>query len=674
MSIPLKSFSTAIRKLSDLQKALPAIQIDITPTEYYSGNTVTWKLEPSFKNINDIPSLAGVCEAINWYLPESATRPLVSSSGSPLLTAKLGLAEQVSRGHNSLSHSSVKYFFDIISYFPMNGFGLVVPVLILSDPIEYTHEGKTYRAIHGSALPTTGNGASTSFHGPMNFAVSTDSPLYNYMDRGHIIFFSSKLGGDPQVFICNQLGLNVYYFAALFAVVGSKLTSLLRDGVFLQADNSAALQRILLAAEREISKDSEQDVVQGYARLKQHIRQDFEKNAQHVLVAKYKRGEVKQFTLHNIKFTNESATYETIKLAAPNLSEVLLNRVDTNTQFDIYQLVDLYISTVLEEMDRAPMLSNGRGFAEAREWSFSINDIPLRLSVTTSNTRRRVNGHLINTTELARVLRRATCYQDAAAYDKFLRQIAKASLRVHDAIANGVPVKIFCFSSSDYYRPVTNKHPKIFFVCDEGKYFLWLNKDKTRRVPLRRFVGLLDEIASINHRTNNGYQRNRADGDFTYRTYEWCTHALKHAILQHAVDDKGVALLTLADLDPLIEWLLEARSEAEKKSEKLLKACVEETKAKECTHNGAAFYEIIGNSGASYTVEKTPPFKVWNTTTKAYVCIVDGQGEMGAGYDALVARLMALKNDTFVVNKIGTLRTVVNEARVRADSTALETT
>jgi hypothetical protein len=126
------------------------------------------------------------------------------------------------------------------------------------------------------------------------------------------------------------------------------------------------------------------------------------------------------------------------------------------------------------------------------------------------------------------------------------------------------------------------------------------------------------------------------------------------------VDAAGVPLVTEESLEPLIELLLEARTEAEKKSAQLLASVVKETKAVETTRNGMPAYKVVGNSGAEYTVEKEGSFKVWHG--QSYVCIVDGRGEMGVGYDALVARLLALKNDTFVVDKIGTLRGIGAQA------------
>lgn len=658
MPIPLKTISTAIRKFAHIQKEAPGVTIEVEPENFWSGPNQEWHLVPKFGNITDVNALALVCETCQWYLP---SRMMTAACQQSPFIQSLGQDHkgfmQVTKEHTSILQSPIKYFYDTCGQFSKAGFGIIIPVLITVAPREITAHGKTYRLLTGQSLVTHGDGfvRDASSRGDMYFAVSTDSPLYNYLDRGHIVFFVSKSGEDPSVFVANQLSLNVYYFAALFAIAAERLRPLLRNEVFLPAQMSGELQRILLAAEREIPEK----YAQAYAQLKQTIRGDFETNAQNVIVTKFQRGEIREVTLNNIKMTENRAVYETISIETPGLTDVILNRLDPNGVFDIYQLVDAFIASILEEASKVPLNASGQGFAEAKQWTFHINNIPITLSLSTTNTRRRVNGHLINNDELPRVLRRATCYQEASAYNSFLRQIEKASLRVHDAIANGVPLKIWLPDRGGYHRDVTMKHPKICFVTENGKYHLWLDKEKTKRVPLRRFVGLLDALKKLNSQTNNGYVND--DTGFNYRNTDWCRVKLKRIIRAHAVDDKDVPLVTEADLDPLVELLLEARTEAEKKSAQLLASVVKETGAKEINYKGLTAYEIEGNSGQRYRVEKEGQFKVWKAGTDQYVCIVDGRGEMGVGYDALVARLLALKNDTFVVDRITTLREPIRD-------------
>lgn len=666
MPIPLKTISHAIRKFAEIQRQIPGVSIEVEPENFWVGSNNEWHLVPRFGNVTDVPTLALICETCQWYVPH---RSLTAETQNLPLFLNLATGEsiqQVKQTHTSMVQSSVKYYYETARNFSTHGFGVVVPMLITSAPTELQANGKSFRVVSGQALTTNGDGyvRDANVTGRMHFAVSTDSPLYNYMDRGHVVFFVSKAGEEPGIFIANQLSLNVYSMAALFAVAPERVKPLLRNDVFLNASNSGELQRILLAAERGVPEK----YGQRYAQLKATIRADFETNAQNVIVTKFQRGEIKEVTLNSIKLSANRATYETLSIEAEGLTDVILNKLDPNGVFDIYQLVDAFIVSIIEEMAQVPRSTTSQGFAEARQWTFRINDIPITVGLSTTNTRRRVNNHLINADELQKVIRRATCYTNAEQFNLFVRQVEKASLRVHDALANGVPLKIFVFDRrQDYHRPVTTKHPKIFFVCEKGKYSLWLNKEKTIRVPLRRFVGMLDEIQTLNARTNDGWVND--DSGITRRNSDWCKWKLKRIIMAHAIDDKDQPLVTEKDLDPLVEWLLEARSEAEKKSALLLASVVKEVGAKEVKYNGMEAYEVVGASGASYTVEKES-FKVWKTGTSQYVCIVDGRAEMGVGYDALVTRLMALKNDTLVVDRIGTLREHVRNAKQTATATA----
>jgi len=659
MAIPLKTISHAVRQFAEIQRQLPGITVAIEPESFWVGASNEWHFLPKFSNVDNVPALAMICETSQWYVSDRTLTPAGQNSSFFTTLEKQKTFAQVTRGHSSLLQSPVKYFFETVRGFSSHGFGVVVPMFITGTPVESQGQGKSYRTLSGDALTTTGDGfvRDAGHTSPSYFAVSTDSPLYNYMDKGHVVFFCSKTGEVPAIFISNQLSLNVYSLAALFAVIPEQVKLLLRDGVFLNAANSGELQRILMLAERALPEAH----AQRYAKLKAAIRADFETNAQNVIVTKFQRGEIKEIVLNNIKLSANRATYETISIEAEGLTDVIMTKLDPNGVFDIYQLADAFIASIVHESSQVPLSATSKGFNEAKQWAFRINDIPIVLSLSTTNTRRKVNGHYINNDELHRVLRRATCFTNAEDYNRFVRQIEKASLRVHDALSNGVPLKIFTFDRyADYNRPVTAKHPKIFFICEKGHYYLWLNKEKTTKVPLRRFVGFLDELAKLNGKTNNSWVND--ESGLQRRNTEWCKYHLKRIIRLHAVDDKDVPLVTLEELAPLVDWLLEARSEAEKKSAQLLATVVKEVGAKETKHQGLDAYEVVGASGASYTVEKES-FKVWKTGTSQYVCIVDGRAEMGVGYDALVTRLMALKNDTLVVDRITTLRDPIRDAK-----------
>ena len=669
MPFPAKTVISAARKYQDIMKEVPTVSIDLDVETFWVGSETQWHFIPRFSGIENVTSLARVCETNNWFvLHRSLT---IESQRLPLFSRPVdtNTMAMVSKAHTSIPQSPVKYFYDTIRTFGANGFGIVIPMLITGTPEEITENGRQYRLVSGQTLLTYGDGLAKDVNATDRayFAVSTDSPYYNFLDRGHILFFVSKTGEDPSVFIANQLSRIVYNFAAAYSVMADKLKPMLRQDVFLYSQNSAELQKATTAAEAALPEK----YGVKYNTLKQAIHEDFEKNGQNVMVTKFQRGELKTITLNGIKLSADTAAYDTntdvvISIEAPGIADVILHRMDANGVFDIYQLIEAYITSVLDEASASPKSTTTQGFAEARTWQFRINGMPISLALSTTNTRRKVNGHYINSDELLKVMRRAACFHDATTYDKFLREVERMSLRVHDALSQGVPLKISTLDrGSDYQRPATAKHPKLNFIFEDGKYHVWLDEGKKVKVALRRFVGMLDELKMLNTRTNNGWV---SDGSgFGRRDSNWCQFHLKRIIREHAVNEDGTTLVTDEQLAPLAAMLETARSLAEKKSKQLLDSVVAETGAVAAKWDMRDAYTIVGNSGRSYTVEKDT-FKVWDTKTKGYVCIVDGRGEMGVGYDALVARLLALKNDTFVVDKIGTLRGGVREAQTEAQT------
>lgn len=669
MSIPIKSLAAIAKKYADIQRIAAGVTVSIEPNNFWNGTSQEWHLAPRFGGVKDIPALAAICETTGWYLPWASVD--ATSSSSTIRDMRVTGAA-VNQKHTGLTNGSVKYYYETAKNFTSLGFGLVVPWLITEAPVETNAGGRNFRTVKAEALITYGDGyaRNTTSASSCYYTVSTDSPYYDFLDAGHILFFTSRVGEDPQVFVANQLSLAVYNFAAIFSVAAEKVRPLLRNNAFLFANNSAELQRVIGLAERELPTA----LATNYTTLRANIRKDFENNAQGALVTKFQRGELKEISLNEVKFNTTRATYETVTITAPDLSKRVLAALDPSAVFDIYGVVDAYIASILKELETRPRHATLKGYAQAFEYPVNINGIQVTVALSTTNTRTKVNGHYINSDELARVIRRASCFQDAAAYEQFLTQIERASLRVHDACGNGVPVKILALANSkDYSSPVTSKHPKVFFNCEESRFFLWVNKDRTQKVQIRRFVEMLDKVKAMNTKTDNERVIVKAkpatteasatprtnDTEFgqTHRNVEWAKGKLKSILLEHAVDADDKPLITTEQMTSLIEWLLEARTEAERKSKQLLDSIVKETGATATQYQGREAYNITGASGRVYTVEKEN-FKVWDSKTGNYVCIVDGKGEMGVGYDALVARLLALKNDTFVVDRINTLRGV----------------
>ena len=102
-----------------------------------------------------------------------------------------------------------------------------------------------------------------------------------------------------------------------------------------------------------------------------------------------------------------------------------------------------------------------------------------------------------------------------------------------------------------------------------------------------------------------------------------------------------------------------------KMAEEFAKKAIEKSKlflATAIKATGATLIQFQGEDG--YLVEgalrkyvvNARTNQVYNYESKGYVCIVEPGHQVNVGFDALAARLYALKNDSVLVGQIGTLR------------------
>ena len=102
-----------------------------------------------------------------------------------------------------------------------------------------------------------------------------------------------------------------------------------------------------------------------------------------------------------------------------------------------------------------------------------------------------------------------------------------------------------------------------------------------------------------------------------------------------------------------------------KMAEEFQKKAIERSKvflANAVKNTGAQLIQFQGEEGylvegsiRKYVVNKRTNM-VYNYETKGYICIVEPGHIVSVGFDALAARLYALKNDSVMVTKISTLR------------------
>jgi hypothetical protein len=107
-------------------------------------------------------------------------------------------------------------------------------------------------------------------------------------------------------------------------------------------------------------------------------------------------------------------------------------------------------------------------------------------------------------------------------------------------------------------------------------------------------------------------------------------------------------------LTKMFKSILKEREDAEERSAKLLQDVSKMVGAVREQKNGLWGWKVEGKLKTYFVEEES--LRTHDYATNAYICIVSGKGDQGVGHDALVTRLLSLKNDSRVAHKIGTLK------------------
>ena len=264
-----------------------------------------------------------------------------------------------------------------------------------------------------------------------------------------------------------------------------------------------------------------------------------------------------------------------------------------------------------------------------------------------------INGHRIKKDEIREVLQRAMCFQTQEAYDKFLEDVSKLSLKARDMISKGITLYI---SSS-----VDNLRTTALLEFDKtGASWELIIRDKDGKEDSRHKV--IGGISKFTTRLNKqDFSANISD--------ESLFNLLSEQIPTLEVDK--IAMLMANGITILNKQIARSR--------KLLEDTAKATKAVYQTisygNKRISGYKVQGTSGTEYLIacELGDENKVRNSgdhgsdsmgavyalPTLRRICIVDTGMRDQSGYDMIVNRLLAMANDSLVVTQVMTLREYV---------------
>jgi hypothetical protein len=350
------------------------------------------------------------------------------------------------------------------------------------------------------------------------------------------------------------------------------------------------------------------------------------------------------------------------------------NRVDGPDAMAFDQLANRFVDCVMnpwikeKQDDQAALrLTNLNAGTELTIISGTIGTVNFQVSVKKSNngaTTWYVNNKRIKRDEISDVLKRALCFETTEDFTKFVSDVSIINLNARDLITKGLNIRI---TKDDYTARYKDSGIPIFMEFDRDKR-QWLttirNADGTvfRKHKIKggisKFLGIFNRAHSAQRRQ---YSVTSSSG----------IGIPKNKFTELLAACPGLGLESVRRMFATGTQVIDKRIAL---SRKLLEDTAKETKAEHCsvTYSGKTEtgYKVKGVSGQDYLVtcvlgtnEVKPDAnhgssqigKVFALPQLRYICIVDkGMGDQ-SGYDIVVNRLYALKNDSYVAKRVTTL-------------------
>lgn len=660
MNIPIEKIKEWYLASVKLKKHPLAKLLDFRVDSSNGDLALTCCMNPKYiKNAED---LRAICEytssqinsKINLLIDTEHTIPNIPSIPSP------GDEICVSPGDKTINtktylwnHDLLRKLYQLVSRNYSGGvyqrYHLLLTKIHL-PPYEYMAGDKTCRLIRG-----TGYSISREMGGEdLSYCVSQTDKTYNYLDQGKYLYFINNDETTdiykPDAFKCNrtyvfdQIDANTFILLYLLkfdkAPVITDKVLIKTNGVYIRADMQASL---IASLEQQLALSDDRLV--DYREYKEECFRLMRVNSQNIVHRKFHDGEIGAMRFNDMSVTRTKISYENISFEADDLYATVISKLGNVSEgIDIYSTLAAYTRQKIIELNSYAMNPTCTGFMENKSMMMGINDIPIEITVCTENTRRKINGFLIKADEISKCLNRATCYHNVENYNLFLRDVAYLSLEVRDAFANGLPIKLWVHDTSPYSEELrasaTGLHPKLWFV-NEGRHYVYLytNADKSNKVRIKKFTSFISAVKILDRKINGRRGKN----------CEWGKRELLLLVNRFA----EIPLDTITQ-NLFIDSCLAERAAAQRRSEELLAEIVKSTGAVECTYRNSPAFKVTGTLREYYVLKDTN--QVYAADTGKYICIVTNKGEMGVGYDDLTSRILHLKNDERVMNKITTLR------------------
>lgn len=656
----LSTFKAIQKQVAELEKTGVKFDVSIQHERPWEKGATTAVFEPTFFEVSTLAQLSQLQEILGRNIKLNGS-DVYGTNNSKVSLKDIKLETNISSLRDEISNDkdlqvirrntpSVKYYSANLR--SLTGFE---PFVISKPPTEKLEAELTYRYVGTPSI--------------CHMCVPHSSPLYVYLDKGFVFAKVNKPHEKDCIIITNELTPDSY-LVMLLCFMHPAFHKQLENECFINF-NKAKLHRI------KFEKDLPELLKPTYNRIKEVLLRDYEKAVNSNMIIKVIKGELELATYNQMRLRKNSASYEGVTIEADNLMEYLNEKMVFDDRTDIYNIINSFIESKLTDLEDAkfPELTEENQEAELT-FQFKINGFDVIAKRTTANTRRKVNGFNINKEELSEVCFRSSCFESQEEYDKFVKSVNNMSLKWHDAIGNGVAVKIHDGLTAGEYASskASTTCPRIKFIKDENEVYLVTGEGEKDRAKIKLNLAL-KKLATLNRLINNRYvigggysPRNAAWGrrELAKVLTECCTFDEKELI----VDEAGEPVLNEAGKKtyrPIKECTLtsekaqfigkmatEYYDKAIKRSSLFLAEAVQKTGAKPIVFNGEDCWYVEGTMHKYAVSKKTNA--VYNFERGNHICIVEPGHRVEVGFDATACRLLALKNDSVRVTQISTLR------------------
>ena len=442
---------------------------------------------------------------------------------------------------------------------------------------------------------------------------------YDYVDVGREVGLCENHSDYDEIWISDELQGKVVEDFAIIQSIAKKL-----DFWLLTPDKYAEIQKEIV----NLNNNERREEVQRQARnmLQENIQKQFETN---------------KVVRHGITFTKKYFEYEDIKVSGDCMDEYLVrSQVLLAANPDFVRMLKNYITYILEYHN-----DSWSGKIKMKQGNIFLKIRNIDILVFSSSKGVWINKIRINKDEIEEVIFNAINFKTQKAYDKFLEETSRVSLKLKRVLEKGVfEFDIRLSRSYDYDRgvdkeqkiilaiPVIRENNKNCIVIKDKKFtiknttaFFNLGKDKHSY----RYDNELDRVITQIYKATN------------------------------KLTPKDIAELIADGTKRYKKFLKEqAEQEAEKveRSKEFIANAVRITKA---VKKGKGWI-VKGISGTHYYVDqKCGVYSVNKKTGKTdrYICIVDGGYAVAEWQvnDRIAKRLLMLSKDLKVADEVETL-------------------